>query len=104
MNECFAKGCSNNATTEFCRDCLMSGGVKPKPLLIIELQDETSVPRVFYQGEEITGKIRVSFDWETRTDELGGTMYNIDYAESKCKEPIHKGIGLARGKYVYDKQ
>jgi len=70
-----------------------------KPLLVIELHDETAVPKVFYQGEEITNKVRVSFEWETRTDELGGTAYNIDYVEVVNKEPIHKGVGLARGKY-----
>lgn len=75
-----------------------------EPLLVIELHDETAVPKVFYQGEEITGgKARISFDWETKTMELGsgGTNYNIEYAEVINKELVHKGIGLARGKYTY---
>ncbi|MFJ8100246.1 hypothetical protein [Lysinibacillus sp. NPDC096212] len=29
-NKCFAKGCTNEATTEFCPECLMTGGIKPK--------------------------------------------------------------------------
>ena len=72
-------------------------------LLVIELRDETAVPKVFYEGEEITGKVRISFDWETKTEELGsgGTEYNIEYADAKDGEAIKKGIGLARGKYVF---
>lgn len=30
MNKCFATGCENEAITEFCPDCLMNGGIKPK--------------------------------------------------------------------------
>lgn len=28
-NECFAKGCTNEATTEFCTECITHGGIKP---------------------------------------------------------------------------
>lgn len=50
-----------------------------KPLLTIELQDETSVPKVFYQGEEITDKIHISFDWDTDTSIPGGLTYAIEH-------------------------
>lgn len=29
-NTCFAKKCTNEATTEYCPDCLTNGGIKPK--------------------------------------------------------------------------
>ncbi|MBM7607562.1 hypothetical protein JOD29_000806 [Lysinibacillus composti] len=28
-NKCFADGCTNETTTEFCRECLANGGMKP---------------------------------------------------------------------------
>lgn len=34
-------------------------------LLVIELDESTSVPRIFYKGEELTGKQEVKFDWNT---------------------------------------
>lgn len=36
-----------------------------KPLLQIELDEYGSVPRVFYKGEEITGKVSIDFNWVT---------------------------------------
>lgn len=30
MNKCFVTGCENEAVTEFCSDCLLNGGIKPK--------------------------------------------------------------------------
>lgn len=30
MNKCFTTGCENEAVTEFCSDCLLNGGIKPK--------------------------------------------------------------------------
>lgn len=55
---------------------------KQQPLLTIELQDETSVPKVFYKGEEIKCKKHVYFDWDTNTDVLGGLSYVIEHAEN----------------------
>ncbi|MFA1819016.1 hypothetical protein ACDX78_02230 [Virgibacillus oceani] len=52
-----------------------------KPLLVIELQDETSVPKVFYKGEEITKKIHIHFDWDTDTSFPGGLSYAIEHAD-----------------------
>lgn len=36
-----------------------------KKLLVIALDNESSVPSVFYKGEELTGKSNVRFDWDT---------------------------------------
>lgn len=77
-----------------------------KPLLTIELQDETAVPKVFYEGKEITGKVRVSFDWITKGCEpnSGGTKYNIEHHETGHGDIVKKELGLRRGKYALDKQ
>lgn len=46
---------------------LYKAGNKPKDkLLTIGIDDIDSVPTVYYKGEEIVGKSRVSFDWKTR--------------------------------------
>ncbi|GEM03010.1 hypothetical protein HHA03_25420 [Halolactibacillus halophilus] len=71
-------------------------------LLVIELEDETSTPKVFYKGEEVTMKTRFLFEWETQTNELGGTRYNIEHFEKVHNGIVRKGYGLARGKYALD--
>lgn len=53
------------------------------PLLKIELQDESSVPKVFYKGEEIIHKANVHFDWDTKdAHSLGGLTYGFEYLRS----------------------
>ena len=54
--------------------------IEDPSLFIIILETETSVPKVFYKGEEILYKKNVSFDWETDTDEMGGLSYSIEHA------------------------
>lgn len=58
-----------------------------RPLLTIELQDETSVPKVFYKGNEIKWKTSVEFDWETDTSIPGGLTYAIEYHEKNKRQP-----------------
>lgn len=68
-----------------------------RTLLTIELDDETSVPRVFYDGGEITEKVRVNFDWETKTDRPGKLVTNIEYYEMDSEGyPQTMGIGIDR--------
>lgn len=68
---------------------------KDNKLLIIELDSDTSTPRVFYEGKEITDKVRVSFNWETKTDKPRKINFNIEHYEmNDIGEPIIKGIGL----------
>ncbi|GIN74018.1 hypothetical protein J14TS2_44930 [Bacillus sp. J14TS2] len=57
--------------------------IKKKKLLVIELQDENSVPKVFYKGEEIHLKTNITFDWETTTADpsKGGLTYAIEHYE-----------------------
>lgn len=55
---------------------------KTEPLLTIELQDESSVPKVFYKGKEVTAKINVSFDWLTGgAGDPPGLSYAIENIE-----------------------
>lgn len=81
-------------------------GTKPAaPLLRIELQDETSVPKVFYEGKEITGgKARVLFNWDTEeaVPNSGGTKFNVEYADVVDGKLIKKGVGFAKGKYIQE--
>lgn len=58
-----------------------------EPLLTIELQDETSVPTVYYKGKEINHKTNISFDWDTDTEEYGGLTYAIEHMETGVKYP-----------------
>ncbi|WP_406589980.1 hypothetical protein [Bacillus atrophaeus] len=52
-----------------------------EPLLQITLDDTNSIPEVYYRGEKITERIKVSFDWETKTDQNeGGTSLFIKHA------------------------
>lgn len=38
-NDCFANECSNDATTEFCPECLLNGGIKPRDFTNPELEN-----------------------------------------------------------------
>jgi hypothetical protein len=49
--------------------------MKNVPLLQIELADINSVPMVYYKGEKIDKKIRVSFDYMTDTHEQVDPTY-----------------------------
>lgn len=73
---------------------------KRNPLLTIELENDTSVPKVFYKGEEITNKINVQFDWETDTDIPGGVSYAIEHVEDKGVNRIERKV---RG-HIFDQE
>lgn len=53
-----------------------------EPLLQIVQSDVDAVPVVLYKGEEIKGKVRVSFDWETDGQHRkSGTYIHIEHVE-----------------------
>lgn len=52
-----------------------------KPILVIELQDETSVPKVIYKGQEVKYMRRVEIDWEPDSTVSGIFKYAIENAE-----------------------
>ncbi|WP_277680350.1 hypothetical protein, partial [Gracilibacillus dipsosauri] len=58
---------------------------KDTNLLTIELEDENSVPKVYYKGEEITKKVRVKFEWHTKTDtpRFDNPKIEIEHAQFK---------------------
>jgi hypothetical protein len=65
-------------------------------LLVIELDEYGSVPRVFYKGEEIKGKVRVLFDWHTKDDKHFGLPHiEIEYADHENDLPVCKAIKLS---------
>ena len=71
-----------------------------KPLLSIELEDETAIPKVFYKGEEIESKTRIQFDWETRREHIGtgGVKFHIEHGD-KSTQSVHT-ITCKRGEFI----
>ncbi|GGP17221.1 hypothetical protein [Oceanobacillus neutriphilus] len=64
------------------------GKRKTEPLLTIELEDESSVPKVIYKGEEVKYKKNIQFEWETGTaTDMGGLEYVIEYQETGNEQP-----------------
>lgn len=65
-----------------------------KPILVIELEKENSVPKVFYKGKEILMKQNILFDWETRTEVegSGGLSYAIQHQEVDSGYPCNNRI------------
>jgi len=76
---------------------------KDKPLLTIELQNESSVPKVIYKGVEITRKVNVFFDWYTSDAYSSGRLaYAIEHVEVKGKQPIVNRIERRVGDHATD--
>ncbi len=71
---------------------------KRNTFLVIELDNEDStLPKVFHEGKEITNKVRVHFDWKTRTDYPGKLEVNVDHYELNDNgEPNLTGIEIER--------
>ncbi|MGX5628214.1 hypothetical protein [Bacillus cereus] len=65
--EILMKVACEQSTIAMLEDCKQMNVVKDEnePLLQIVLSDIDSVPIVHYKGEEIKGKVRISFDWKT---------------------------------------
>ncbi|USK43734.1 hypothetical protein [Cytobacillus oceanisediminis] len=63
-----------------------------EPLLSITLDNEEAVPKVIYQGKEITHKQSVSFEWETDTCIPGGLTYSIEHIDGDGKQPVSNKI------------
>ncbi|MBE7095424.1 hypothetical protein [Bacillus cereus] len=57
-----------------------------EPLLQIIQSDVDAVPVVLYKGEEIKGKVRVSFDWKTDGQyDKSGPYIHIEHVEDSKK-------------------
>lgn len=82
----------------FCRGPLMplTSKEQKSKLLVIELDEYGSVPRVFYRGEEIKKKIKVLFDWRTKDEKHSGlSNIEIEYADHENDLPVCKAIKLS---------
>lgn len=76
------------------------------PLLVIELQDENSVPIVKLNGEEIERKQKIDFSWSTKTQDplSGGLMYNIKHiANAKGRFGI-KTTKYEHGEFAFERK
>lgn len=60
-----------------------TGKEKNNPLLVIELENESSVPKIIFKGKEVEGKREILFHWETDTSIPGGLTYAIEHAEKE---------------------
>ncbi|MED4162463.1 hypothetical protein [Halalkalibacterium halodurans] len=79
-------------------------GLEKPPLLVIELQDENSVPIVKLNGEEVGAKLKVDFSWATKTDKkIGGFMYNVEHTVTK-NGPGIKTIKYEHGEFVFERE
>jgi hypothetical protein len=78
--------------------------MKDNKLLVIELENEDAVPKVFYKGEEITDKVHVGFDWSTQTDKPhdGGLTYSIKHVDRNGSYPASNLIERRINGHVFD--
>ncbi|SET85890.1 hypothetical protein SAMN05216389_1445 [Oceanobacillus limi] len=76
--------------------------IKEPPLLTIELENESSVPKVFYKGEEIKWKDEIRFRWSTKRELplSGGVDYLIQHFVKGNQNIQLNKIGLSTGKYM----
>lgn len=96
-NQAFLKNTKYNNSGLVCAACKCSvkktnDKTEQAPLLTIELQDESSVPKVFYKGEEVKLKQHVFFDWDTDTDVYGGLSYALEHIVTGEKYPVTNRI------------
>lgn len=73
---------------------------KKAPLLQIELDSFGDVPKVFYKGEEITGRVSIRFDWQTEDSvDLTRCSFEIVHCENPGEDNVnirtiaHKSLG-----------
>lgn len=67
-----------------------------KPLIKIELEDINSIPKVTYDGRDITNRCHVDFKWITKSDECaGGAMFEIEYIDDNgVSHRVSKRVGV----------
>lgn len=67
------------------------GETDKKPLLVIEVDDMSAIPTVYYQGEKIEGRIAIQYQWETRgIESFGEHKVVIEHAMSDDKMTIRR--------------
>ncbi|SEQ23281.1 hypothetical protein SAMN05216232_1978 [Virgibacillus subterraneus] len=66
-------------------------------LLIIELDNETAVPKVFYKGEQVKHLRDVDFEWNTETDVVMGKLnIDIENVDTSGDKPVIKRTGVSK--------
>lgn len=66
-----------------------------EPLLVIEVKDMNSVPAVRYKGKDITGRVQVGYEWETKgCDDLGKHSLQLEYFDQEQQSV--KGVRFRR--------
>ncbi|ANN30902.1 hypothetical protein A9498_04075 [Bacillus thuringiensis serovar coreanensis] len=78
----------NQSANAMLDDCKQMNVVKDEnePLLQIVLSDIDSVPIVYYKGKQIDRKLRVAFDWESKSvDKINRTYIHIEHVPSDNK-------------------
>lgn len=48
-------------------------------LLTIQMDSMGDVPKVWYEGKEITGRVHISFDWKTKDTRINPTYFKIKH-------------------------
>ncbi|EOO28631.1 hypothetical protein IIU_05749 [Bacillus cereus VD133] len=67
--------------------------INPDNLLSIHLSDIDAVPDVYYKGEQITGRVRVSFDWKTSSfDHKNNTYIHLEFFDDESERCNSKMI------------
>lgn len=61
------------------------------PLLLIRLEELHDIPTVIYKGEELTGRIKIKFEWHTKDDKQVHVSPFIDI-KTIDKEIVLSGI------------
>lgn len=84
------------ASEEQCAKYSCPCGGNKKPLITIELEDMDSIPKVSFDGKDITGRCRVTFKWITRNgDGIGGAMFEIEYIDDNgVSHNVSKRVGV----------
>lgn len=73
-----------------------------KPLLVIEVDDLNSVPRVYYKGEEIKNKHSIDYEWLTKDSEInsGLNKVTLDYYDNEQNRIVIKNSKGKEGKTI----
>lgn len=58
-------------------------------LLVIELENGDSIPKVFYKGVELKNKTLVDFHWKTKTGKDGEMVFLLKHIENNVVNMIY---------------
>ncbi|KGR74886.1 hypothetical protein [Ureibacillus sinduriensis] len=86
-NKCFADGCTNEALTEFCPECLANGGMKPVRRKTNEIEiimtNVNEPPKIKLNGKEIKGIVELDYKYVTKSAEPGYHNFTVKYCDKE---------------------